>query len=72
MTDELTLGYAEAVAELDVLLHELDDDDLDLDVLATKVARASTLLAHCRGRLEAARLQVEQVVAGIEAGTDAE
>ena len=61
-----TLGYAEAVAELERILDELADDDVDVDVLSSKVARASVLIRLCRGRIRAAELQVNDIVAELE------
>ena len=57
------LGYAAARAELDQILAELSVDDLDVDVLAERVQRASTLIEICRGRIANARIQVERVMA---------
>ena len=57
------LGYAAARAELDQILAELSIDDLDVDVLAERVERASTLIEICRGRIANARIQVERVMA---------
>ena len=64
-TDELQ--YATAVAELDAILNELEDEALDVDILATRVERASTLIRFCRGRITSARTQVEQIVADLDA-----
>jgi exodeoxyribonuclease VII small subunit len=64
-TDELQ--YATAVAELDDILNELEDEALDVDILATRVERASTLIRFCRGRITSARTQVEQIVADLDA-----
>jgi exodeoxyribonuclease VII small subunit len=61
-----TLGYAEAVAELERILDELADDDVDVDVLSSKVARAAVLIRLCRGRIRAAELQVSEIVAELE------
>lgn len=55
-------GYAEALAELERILRELDADTVDVDVLATRVARASELIQFCRDRITAARLQVDHVL----------
>lgn len=68
--DETTedIGYADAMAELEGILDDLEDDDLDVDVLATKVERASTLIQLCRDRIGAARVQVERVVASLDDG----
>ncbi|MBC8364264.1 MAG: exodeoxyribonuclease VII small subunit [Actinobacteria bacterium] len=59
-------GYADALGELQAILAELEGDAVDVDVLATRVARADELLTLCRERLEAARVQVEKVVAAAE------
>jgi len=60
-------GYAEALAELEAILDELDDDRLDVDALAEKVQRASHLVALCRERVTGARLAVEDVVTDLDA-----
>ncbi len=59
-------GYAEALQELQAILTELEDDAVDVDVLAVRVARADELLTLCRERLEAASVQVEKVVAAAD------
>lgn len=64
-TDELT--YSTAVSELDAILNELEDEALDVDVLASRVERASTLIRFCRGRITSARTQVEQIVVDLDA-----
>lgn len=61
------IGYAEAMSELESILDDLEDDDLDVDVLASRVERASTLISLCRDRIGAARVQVEKVVASLDA-----
>jgi exodeoxyribonuclease VII small subunit len=63
------MGYADAMAELESILDDLEDDDLDVDVLASRVERASTLITLCRDRIGAARVQVEKVVASLDAAT---
>lgn len=60
------IGYAEAVAELEQILEELDGDEVDVDVLGARVRRAAELLRLCRERIGAARFEVEQVVAELE------
>ena len=71
MSDD-EIGYADAMAELDSILDDLEDDDLDVDVLASRVERASELIRLCRDRIGAARVQVEKVVASLDtAGAEA-
>lgn len=60
------LGYGEALAELEAILGELEDDTLDVDLLAERVARAAALIAHCRDRIDGARMEVERIVAGFD------
>lgn len=62
-------GYADAVAELDRILAELDGDDVDIDTLADRVERAAELIALCRTRLDQARLRVSEIVAGLDDGS---
>ena len=71
MTDADDLGYADALAELEDILDELDGDEVDVDVLGARVRRAAELLRLCRERIAGARFEVEQVVAELEAEVDA-
>jgi exodeoxyribonuclease VII small subunit len=61
------IGYGEALAELEGILDELDSDEVDVDVLGSRVRRAAELLRLCRDRIASARFDVEQVVAELEA-----
>lgn len=62
-----TLGYADALAELEAILSELERDNIDVDRLASQVQRAAVLIRMCRDRIGNARIQIEHVVA--ELGT---
>jgi exodeoxyribonuclease VII small subunit len=68
------LGYAKALEELEKILAELEASDIDVDKLADRVARATTLIAVCRQRISAARLRIDEVIADLDgpaAATDA-
>ena len=60
------IGYAEALAELEKILSELERSDVDVDVLATRVQRASDLIRLCRDRIGNARLRIDGVVGGLD------
>jgi exodeoxyribonuclease VII small subunit len=60
------MGYADALAELEAILDELDGDEVDVDVLGARVRRAAELLRLCRSRIAGARFEVEQVVGELE------
>lgn len=63
-------GYAEALGELETILVELDDDTLDVDLLAERVARAAELISFCRDRIDGARMEVERIVTDLEDNAD--
>lgn len=67
--DAESIGYAAALGELEEILEEIEDDAVDVDVLATRVRRAAELLRVCRARITAARVEVTQIVADLDAGT---
>jgi len=62
------IGYAEALAELEAILMEIEDDAVDVDVLAARVKRAAELLRICRDRITAAKVEVTQIVAELDTG----
>jgi len=64
--DSSSIGYSEAIVELEEILADLEEADVDVDVLAEKVARASELIKLCRERIGNAKLQIDKVVAGLE------
>jgi exodeoxyribonuclease VII small subunit len=64
-TEPVASGYAAALSELESILHNLERTDVDVDVLAAQVKRAAELISFCRDRIGSARLQIEQVVAGL-------
>ncbi len=60
------IGYAAALRELETILADLEKPDVDVDVLATKVERASELIRLCRERISHAQLQIENAVDGLD------
>jgi len=60
------IGYAEALAELERILDELEGEAVDIDQLAERVRRAAALIAVCRKRIVAARADIDAAVADLE------
>jgi exodeoxyribonuclease VII small subunit len=54
------------MAELEAILEELESDELDVDVLADRVGRASELIKSCRARIARAQSEVEGIVTDLE------
>jgi exodeoxyribonuclease VII small subunit len=63
--------YAGAIDELEAILAELEDDRLDVDHLADRVARAAALIRLCRQRLASTQLEVERIVADLDGPPEA-
>jgi len=57
------LSYADALDELEDLLDDLEGADVDVDVLAKRVARGVELIRLCRERLDVVTADVDAVVA---------
>ena len=62
------ISWADAIGELESILTRLDDDALDVDVLAAQVARAAELITLCRDRIAHTKLEVERIVGDLEPG----
>ena len=59
-------GYAEAIAEVEAILRELDSGTVDVDVLTVKVARAAELIEWCTARIAAVQEQVDGMVSSCD------
>ena len=55
------MTYAEAQAELEKLLEQLQEVPADIDQLHARVARAEQLIAHCRATLRNAEQEIEKL-----------
>jgi exodeoxyribonuclease VII small subunit len=67
-----TIGYGEALNELETILAELEHEAVDVDHLVERVQRAAALIRLCRGRIASARVEIEAVVADLERATSDE
>jgi exodeoxyribonuclease VII small subunit len=65
-------GYAEAMREVESILSELDSPSVDVDVLSTKVERASFLINWCNERIASAQMTVDALVADLGVSDDDE
>lgn len=63
------VSYAEAMAELNSLLAEVERDDADIDQLAARVERGAALIQWCRARVDAAQHRIDEILLGDEPGS---
>ena len=59
-------GYVQAMREVDAIILEIDSNNVDIDVLAEKIKRASFLVAWCNERIKATEVVVDEIVADID------
>ncbi len=55
-------SYAQAIAEIEQILRNFENEQLDVDALAGQVKRASELIKLCQDKLKKAEGQVAQVL----------
>ena len=60
------VSYSEAMIEIEDILEKIESEELDVDELADKVKRVSTLLKVCKDKLIKTNEQVEQILKEME------
>jgi exodeoxyribonuclease VII small subunit len=58
--------YNEAISEIEDIIKKIENEEFDVDDLAEKVKRISTLLAICREKLQSTNEQVEKILKEME------
>lgn len=66
MNTKKTISYSEAMAEVEEILAQIENEELDVDDLAEKVKRVSVLLKTCKDKLMKTNEQVEQILKEME------
>ena len=61
MAEHQQITYVEAMAEIEKILAELRSENIDVDTLAAKVARASSLIELCKQRLRTTEAEVKKL-----------
>lgn len=61
-TEIAGLSFEQALAELERIVAQLESGQTPLEQSIAMYARGAALKAHCEGKLEQARLQVERIV----------
>ena len=56
------MEYAEAITEVEAILEKFNNEEFDVDTLATQVKRATELIAMCRKKLRKAEEEVAKIL----------
>ena len=58
--------FGEAMAELEAILGRIEGEEVDIDVLAEELRRATELLEVCRAKIRKAEVEVSQIVQDLQ------
>lgn len=59
-------SYNEAIVEIEEILHQIENEELDIDILSDKVKRVSSLLKLCKNKLHKTEEEVQKILDDIE------
>lgn len=60
MKEELT--YEDALAQLQVIVKQLENKEVKIDELAATVARANQLVEYCQNKLQQTETEIQKIV----------
>lgn len=63
---EQILTYEAAYTELVTISKEIENETISVDVLATKVKRASELITFCQKKLKSTETEVNKIISQME------
>lgn len=63
------LTYASAIDELESIVREIESGEIDVDILTSKVKRASELIRYCRDSLRHTQKEVDKTLSDLEVGS---
>ena len=66
MSKSRQMTYSLALTELEDIINEIESEEINVDILAEKVKRASYLIKFCKVRLRNTEEEVKQVLSEIE------
>ena len=60
------MAYSQALSELEKIVRGFESEEMDVDVLAEKIKRASVLVSYCREKLTKVEEEVNKVISNME------
>ena len=59
-------SYSEAMHELQEIMHRIENEDLDVDILLEEVKKAAALIKVCKEKLHKTNTEIQKVLDKIE------
>ena len=63
MNMEENIKYEEAFAELQALVHKIENDELDIDQMSEQLKRAQELIRLCKDKLTKPAEEIKKILA---------
>lgn len=64
-------SYKNAIEEIESIVNEIENESVDIDVLAQKVKRAAFLIKLCRKRLKTTDNEIKKILKEFKKGDEA-
>ena len=58
------MKYEDSIKELESIVRRMENDELDIDTLATQLKRAQALIKSCRDKLTKTDEEIKSILAG--------
>ena len=58
------MKYEDSIKELESIVRRMENDELDIDTLATQLKRVQTLIKSCRHKLTKTDEEIKSILAG--------
>ncbi len=66
MTKKEEFSYQDAITEIETILEKMENEELDVDVLSSRIKRVSQLIKLCREKLHKTEQEVEKILDEME------
>ena len=60
------INYSEAIAEIEMIVEKIENNELDIDDLAQNVRRVAELIKFCKAKLKTTEEEVEKILKDFE------
>lgn len=60
------ITYKEAIAEIEIIVGKIENEETDVDELATNVKRVADLIKICKDKLYKAEKEVKEIIDNID------
>ncbi|HZJ74913.1 MAG TPA: exodeoxyribonuclease VII small subunit [Perlabentimonas sp.] len=61
-----SISYSEALAEIEMIVEKIENNELDIDDLAQNVKRVAELIKFCKAKLKTTEEEVEKILKDFE------